>query len=506
MARLRHNLAASFLGRGWSALIQLLLVPVFLKLLGAEQYALIGFYALLYSVVIRLDLGLSTTLNRELARTHATLEEVTDGPRLMRDLLRSLEGVYFAVAMVVGVAIAAVAPVLGRHWLHAESLPSSTVQLALALMGLVVAVQWPISLYEGGLRGLERQGVLNAIGAGVATLRGVGAVLLLLYVSRTVIAYFLWQAVVNLVQVALLAAATWRAMPAGERPRFRRAELHRVAAFTAGISGISLLSLALTQADKIVLSRLLPLDRFGYYNVAATVAAGLVVISMPLFEAVFPRFSNLAARGDDAGLRATYHAAMQLSGVLAIPVVAVLVAFSREIAMLWLHDAVAVERVHLLMAMLAAGTAANVIMTVPFALQLAVGWTSLSLWKNVIALALAIPMLLVGVHLWAEVGAAAVWIAINVGYLVFELPYMHRRVLPGVLAQVYLRDLGGPAIAATVAVVLIRLVADGLSVPPALLVITVSGIALGASAAASPIARRLVRGWLATTPTAAGPA
>lgn len=495
MSRLRLNLVASFAGRGWSSLLQLALVPIYLHLLGVAAYALVGFYTVLYSVVIRLDMGLSTTLNRELAVGSASRD--ADERRRLTSLVRTLEFVYVSLAIVVGAAIALGAPLLSRYWLNHSSLDETTVRRAVTMMGLLVAVQWPVSLYEGGLRGLERQVLLNTINIVAATVRGLGAVLVLLLVSRTIIAYFVWQSIATGFQVAALAIAVWRSLPdSASRPRFVWAELRRVARFTAGISGISLLSLALTQSDKLVLSHLLPLDRFGYYMVASSVAGGLLIVATPLFEAIFPRFSALYSEGNTMALKRTYHAAMQLSSILVLPLGLTLVAFSDNIALLWLRDPVAVAHTHTLIALLAVGTTANVLMTIPFALQLASGWTALSFYKNVIALAFAIPFLIFAVRRWGEIGAALTWIIVNVGYLAFELPYMHRRLLRGALRSVYLVDVGPSLLAVGIALwgVKVLMKSLGAGAGP-----TVTVGALGSAAAvalASPLARAQLRALL----------
>lgn len=500
MTSVRRNLAANFFGRGWSAALQLVLVPVYLKLLGPEAFALVGFYALLFSVVARLDLGLSTTLNRELARTGALAKGGDASSAISpvtraRDLLRTLEVVYFGVALFAGVLVWLMAPLIASRWLHGTVLGERSIAQAVALMGLVVAAQWPISLYEGGLRGLERQTLLNGIGAAVSTLRGLGAVVVLLWISRTIAAFFIWQTIANALHVALLAVATWRAMPRGaagdavERAAaFRTAELARIWRFTAALSGISVLGLILTQADKIVLSKMLPLDRFAYYNVAWSVAIGLLLVSVPLFEAIFPRLSALTAAGATEAVRRTYHAAIQLSTVLAVPAAAVLFVFSREFASVWLHDARAAAETYKLIALLAAGTAVNVVMTIPFALQLAAGWTRLSLYKNVIAIVVAVPLLLIAVSRYGAVGAASVWIVVNVGYLLFELPVMHRRLLPGELAQVYLRDIGAPSVLAVGAAVAAHALASVLELPAVPAIAIAAVLALAAAVAVSPLA------------------
>ena len=58
------NVVANYLGQGWAALMGLAFVPLYVKILGAETYGLIGVFAVLQSCVTLLDLGLTPTLNR----------------------------------------------------------------------------------------------------------------------------------------------------------------------------------------------------------------------------------------------------------------------------------------------------------------------------------------------------------------------------------------------------------------------------------------------------------
>ena len=69
------------------------------------------------------------------------------------------------------------------------------------------------------------------------------------------------------------------------------------------MSGIAITGAVLMHLDKLILSRLLPLEIFGHYSVAATVARGLYVLITPVFSAYFPRLSSLAAQHDGGPCR-----------------------------------------------------------------------------------------------------------------------------------------------------------------------------------------------------------
>ena len=62
------ELVASFAGTGWAALVQLICIPAYIKFMGMESYGLFGFYLVLQAMLQILDLGLSPTMTREIAR------------------------------------------------------------------------------------------------------------------------------------------------------------------------------------------------------------------------------------------------------------------------------------------------------------------------------------------------------------------------------------------------------------------------------------------------------
>jgi O-antigen/teichoic acid export membrane protein len=218
--------------------------------------------------------------------------------------------------------------------------------------------------------------------------------------------------------------------------------------FAAGVGGTSALALILTQLDKIILSRLLTLEMFGYYTLAGTVAMGLYRISGPIFGALYPRFSQLASTRDVNTLIPLYHIGCQLMAVLILPVALTITFFSREILYFWTFDLVIVENTFQILALLALGTSLNGIMHLPYALQLAYGWTKLAFYSNLIAVVTLGPLIYVMASSYGAVGAAAVWIFLNIGYIFISLQMMHHRLLKKEKWRWYIEDTGKPFLAA----------------------------------------------------------
>jgi O-antigen/teichoic acid export membrane protein len=446
VSQVKLNIIANFAGKAWAALMNLAFIPLYIKFLGMEAYGLIGFFATLQALSGLLDLGLGTTLNRELARYSAQPGRGQE----MRDLLRTLETIYWGMVILISVTLISVAPFIAEYWITAENLSVETVQLSIVLMGIAIAFQLLLSFYAGGLMGLQRQALYNVLNSGLATLRGVGAVLILWLVSPTIEAFFSWQVVLSLLSTALMALALWHSLPKGKRTaRFDRQRLHSIWRFAAGMTAISVIGLFLIQLDKILLSTLLPLKIFGYYTLASVAAATLYILLIgPISTALFPKFSQLVALNHNQELTLLYHRACQLMSVVMLPAALVLAMFSYEVMLLWTGDPITTKNTHWLVSLLVIGNALSGLLNLPSALLLAYGWTNLVFYSHVVAVLLLVPMLIVMVHYYDAIGAAIVWVLLNMAYILIVIQIMHQRLLKGEQWGWYREDVGMPLVAA----------------------------------------------------------
>ena len=438
----KRNVIANYLGQGWVAVMGLAFVPLYIRLLGMEAYGLIGLFAVMQAWLTLLDMGMTPTLGREMARFTAG----DHSPQSIRNLLRSLEIVAFVVGVAICLGILVTSGWLANDWLRAEKLPTHTVANAISVMSLVVALRFVESIYRSALFGLQRQVWYNAVNSVLATVRGAGALLVLTNVSATISAFFMWQAVVSLLSIAVFAAGVYRALPhAPERARFSSTALLGVWRFAGAMMGITFLALLLTQVDKVLLSRLISLEAFGYYTFAATVAGALYLAITPITTAMFPRWVELVSQARTAALAASYHRGSQLVVALTAPAALLLTFFGEGVLFAWSGDAVLARHAGPLLSVLAFGTFLNGLMYMPCQLQLAHGWTSLGLMVNIAAVMVLVPAIFWVVPSHGALGAAWVWIALNVGYLIVAIHLMHRRILPAEKWRWYIGDVALPA-------------------------------------------------------------
>jgi O-antigen/teichoic acid export membrane protein len=500
MVSIRRNVIANYAGRLWSAALGLAFPPLFLRMLGAEAYGLIGFYSSLIAVLGVLDLGLGTTLQRRLAILSA--ERSPSSAQQMNDVTRTFEILFWGVGAAAGLSVVMLAPIITRRWIHIDRLPVATVVDAIRVMGLIFAMQWPASLYNGALLGLQRQVEFNALYVVVGTLRSVGAALVLWKVTATIGAFFGWQVLTTALTTTSAAWIVRRALPVARAPRFRMDELRGTWRFSLGLWAISILAIGLTQIDKLTVSRLLPLADLGYYTLASSAGTAVLLLIGPVFSALFPRFCQLVGSRDEVDLRALYHRGCQMVSVVLLPVATVLSMFSREVMTAWTGNVVVVDRTWAAVTALTIGSACNAIVNLPYALQLAYGWTRLTLWTNVVAIVALLPLVWMLGSRYGLSGVAIGWAALNVGYVAIIIPLMHRRLLRGEARRWAVRDVGLPLLGALVPAVPLRLVApivtgrlQCLGVVVLSLLVAALGAVLAAEETRRPVVNFVSAGW-----------
>jgi len=439
---LRKNVLANYLGQGWMAVMGVAFLPLYLKVLGAATYGLIGVFALLQGWMALLDLGVTPTLNREMARLRAGAHS----PQSMRELLRALEAIYAAMSVLVITGVWLGAPSLTHGWLNVGSLSPDLVIDALRVMGFVVAVRWLEQVYRGALQGLQDLVWLNSRQAMLATARWAGAYVVIL-IKPSIMGFFLWQGGISLLGATMLMLRTYRLLPRVSRPTvFRFSALHDVRVFAGGMFMSSVLGFALTQTDKLVVSKMLPLADLGYYMLASALAGGLLQLMAPLNTAVYPRLTEQAEQCDLVALRRTYHTSCEWMSAVIVPPSLLLAFFPRQILLLWTHDAAVTSATAPILTVLALGTMCYGFVNLPYQLQLAHGWTGLTVGINMVAVTVIVPLIVWAVPHYGALGAAFGWLLLNLGYVVTIAHLMHRRLLPGDKGKWYRDAIARPVV------------------------------------------------------------
>jgi len=126
--------------------------------------------------------------------------------------------------------------------------------------------------------------------------------------------------------------------------------------------------------------------------------------------------------------------------------------FGSEILRIWIHEPDVAAQASSILWILVVGMVLNGLMSGPYYLQMATGWTSLLVKANAVLAILFLPTVYLLTRSYFLVGAATAWLLLNVVYVLTVGTLMHRRLLRGEFGEWFAVDVLAPlAASATVA-------------------------------------------------------
>lgn len=405
------NILANLSGRGIGVLLSFVFVPIYLNALGTESYGLLGVQGIIGSVFGLFDLGVSATITRELAVRSANKELAAGIP----DFVRSYEILYAGIACFIILGAYPTSILLSHSWLNPEYLPVGIVETAVVIMTVETAFRVLSGLYFGSLVGLQKQVLLNVVMTTCEIVRYVGTALVLVFISDSIVAFVVCQLAVSVTYTAIMFLQTWQSLPSGScsSARFALETIRGTYKFALAMGGVSLSNILLTQIDKVVLSRLLSLENFGFYSIATKIPSAISGILMhPVLMAVNPRFSQLVFSEDKEKAVKFFHQSCQLITVGTVTCCAVAIFFSYDIMLLWTRNGEVAEHTGLLVRLVVASSLFFLFPAGPWILRYAYGRVTIATFWNVAASLALLPLFLLGNSLYGVVGAVAVMIPV----------------------------------------------------------------------------------------------
>lgn len=415
------------------------MVPLYLNYMGAEAYGLVGFFAMLQTWFSLLDMGLTPTMSRETARFRGGVTDAFS----YRCLVRALESIFLTVALLGGGSMFAFSAIIARKWLQAAQMPITEVIIALQLMAIIIALRWMSSLYRGAIIGFERLIWLGIFNSFMATLRFIGVLLVLIFIGTTPKVFFSFQLIVSVLELLGLLIYTYHLLPiitGGKRLPWSWTPLKPVLKFSLTIAFTSSVWVLVTQSDKLVLSKILTLEEYGYFTLSVLVASGVGIISSPVCGAIMPRMVKLDADGNNAELIYIYRKATQVVAVIAGSAAITIAYWAEPLLWAWTGNKILSQHASPILILYASGNGIIAVAGFPYLLQYAKGNLRLHLIGNVVFVVLLIPSVIWATCQYGAVGAGYAWLVMNLFFFLVWLPIVHNKFAPGLNKKWYLHD------------------------------------------------------------------
>jgi len=403
--------------------LSLIAVRFIFRQLGADIFGIIYFSITLAAVITTvLELGISATTVREISR-HFTSE-----PAYTPALIQTASFVYWAMGLVIVAVIFVAAPVLVKNWINLSSIDTGTAATMIRIMSLSTMVVLPRALYTSLFRGRQRMALNNSIDVVAAVGQQLGIVILL-KLGGGAFTFATWISASALLAVlAYIVVASrffgWIALV----PRFDLGVVKRNLRFATLMMSNSLLALVHTSADKVIVSKLLPVADFGLYGFASGTVGRAAFVAGAITQAGFPSLSSLFEAGDKPGLLRQYRKLQDLVCFGTLPLF-VGICFAARPVYTYVFNPMVAERLLLPTVLLALGFAMNAALSTPYVTSLAMGKPQIAARANVVALFVVLPVTVLLIASYGLVGAGASWVFYHLFAFAYMVPMICRECL-----------------------------------------------------------------------------
>lgn len=437
---LKKNIIANYVSQLYVTGIGILILPLYIKYMGAEAYGLIGFFTMLQTWFGLLDLGLTPTISRETSRYFGgSLSSLK-----FRQLFRALSSIFIFIAVLGGGTLYLLADEIANNWLKIQTLNINVVLVAIQIMAVSVALRWLTGLYRGIVIGAEKLVWLSAFSVVIATLRFLAVFISMYIFGYTPLVFFWHQLAVALLEFSILLYKSTSLLPSKNlldgNIGWSFAPISSILKFSLSIAFTSAIWVLITQTDKLILSKILTLSEYGYFTLAVLVSSGIMVISGPISSAITPRMANLYAQAKRDEMLTIYRDATQIVSVIAGSVSLIISFYPEQILFIWTGDVALAAKVAPILRLYALGNALLVVGAFPYYLQYALGDLRYHLIGNAIMLVTLIPSIIWAAINYGGIGAGYAWLFMNLFYFVFWVSYVHSKLAQEIMKKWLFED------------------------------------------------------------------
>lgn len=416
MSRLSKNIIYNLFGQGLLLVLGFISVKYIFKQLGEDALGIIYFTAVM-------NVALTGVLNKGIYAT--TVREVSahfnDEPGYIRDFIRTGSLFTWSVYIFLGMMVYFGAPILVEKWINLKTIDSATATSILRILGISTLISFPRSFYASLLRGLQRMEFNNFIDVGTGGLQQFGTILILTSGGNLFHVVYWFALCYGLSALAYFTISSRFFSIQSLVPKYSSSIIKRNWEFASKMVSISALSMINWRADKVIISKLLPVGVLGYYSVAYGVVSKAGLITGAISSAAFPVLSALFKVGDRGSLMSQYRKLQDLICFITVPLFAA-IPFAALPVFTYLFNEEIARTLLLPVTLLSLGSYMNGTLNLPYQFSLAAGKPEIAVRSNIYALFIVLPLTVLLIYLFGLTGAALSYVLLNLFVYVYAVP------------------------------------------------------------------------------------
>lgn len=365
------------------------------------------------------DSGVSQALLREFASLNRVID--SNKTQLGKAFL-GFERIYWSFGLIASLSIIFLSEKISVQWLNLDSALAQQARQAIIGAGLIFLFQFPSSVYRSLLLGTQNQVLLNTIITTSTVFRQLGGIVVV-FIWPSLVAYITWHLCCTILDTIIKRTYAWQKIKLNNPHLYWDSQLMKSLFSPVLNMSIATIIGALTiQIDKLFLSGMVSVEKFGYYMIASSIATGILQLIYPVVNAVIPY--AVSFKHDPVKLRAFNfrYAKFVIFALIALTISYTLI--GKYFLLFWLLDAKIAGEVYYILNFLLIGTVLNSLYTIGYINWLIQGLTLKIFKVNLIALitsAICVPLL---ISKFGLVGASFGWIMINCTGLLLSLQWL----------------------------------------------------------------------------------
>jgi O-antigen/teichoic acid export membrane protein len=431
-----RNITSNVIGQGLLLVLSFAAVRYVFRQLGEDVLGIIYFSLTLNAVLCGvLEMGISSTIVREVSMNYH------DKPEYVRSLIKTASLFYWCSYVLLSVVIYLCAGFMIEKWIHLSTMDSATATFLMRTLFISAFVALPRSLYVSVFRGIQQMEINNIIDVAATALQQIGIVLILAF-GGGLLLVTCWLSTsffIGLIGyiIAMGRYFRWRTLI----PEYNPVVIRKNSGYSSKMMSVSFLSMVHMQADKLLVSKLLPIGLLGYYGFAYSVASKATLLTGSVAQAAFPLLSFLNKSKDRMSIMRQYYKLHDLVCFGAVPLLAAL-----PFAALPLFGFVFNENIAKILLLpitfLSIGFYMNGTVNIPYVFSLAAGKPGISAKINLVALFIVLPVTVLLVYFFGINGAGFSWVFYHLVVYSYGMPMICSECMEIKVSEWYRHVLG----------------------------------------------------------------
>jgi O-antigen/teichoic acid export membrane protein len=436
---IKANLFVNTISQFYMALLSILTLPIYINLLGSSAYGLIAFFLQMQTLISLLDVGVSATVSRSTTLFCANQLDTCE----YRKTIRGIELLFFFISLPVAMA-GVFAESIALKWLNLAGFDSDVAIEAIMLMFIVIAFRWLQTYYRAIVIGAEKFVWLGWFNILISTFRIVGVIPYLYSTSGSVIDFFYYQMVLNLIELVVLFLFSENISGMNFRLRISRVSYTALLLALKNSFFIGLTSLVwavIAQADKFLASGFLKLEDYTAYSLVITVSSVMILLSSPLIYPIGPAMARMLALNNKAEAIQLFRKISLAVSIILGAGTAVLIGWGYEVLYVWTGNPELSIKSYSYLPLYIIASLLFALSYLSYAINFAIGDFSKRLKYSIVALVIYLPILTIAFHFKDEFGLIYSWLLVNLGFFFIAQKNLYKQLDSDIYLESLLHDI-----------------------------------------------------------------